>query len=116
VNPAGLRQSPNYSQVALVGAPKLILAGTQLAFRYTEPDARLAFQRLDKSLAAAGTSLKNAVMVNSYPLSPQLSELIRKVRFDFLDATRPPASTMLPFEGLPGMEASFGLEVVAVAP
>lgn len=116
VNPAGLRQSPNYSQVALVAAPKLVLAGTQLAFRYTEADARLAFQRLDRSLSAAGTSLKNAVMVNSYPLSPQLAEMIRQVRFDFLDKTRPPASTMLPFEGLPGMDASFGLEVVALAP
>jgi len=116
VNPEGLRRSESYSQVARVNAPRLVLAGTQMAFRYQEADARLAFQRLEKSLGAAGAGLKNAVMVNSYPLSPQLADLIRKVRFDFLDKSRPPASTMLPFEGLPGMDASFGLEVVAVIP
>ena len=115
-NPEGLRRSENYSQVARTNSSRLVLAGTQLAFRYQESDARLAFQRLDRSLGAAGTSLKNAVMVNSYPLSPQLADLIRKVRFDFFDKSRPPASTMLTFEGLPGMDASFGLEVVAVIP
>lgn len=116
VNPEGLRVNPNYSQVALVSAPKLILSGSQLAFRYTEADARLAFQRLDKSLAGVGASLKTAILVNSYPLSPKLADMIRSVRFDFLDKTRPPASTMLPFEGLPGMDASFSLEVVVLAP
>jgi enamine deaminase RidA (YjgF/YER057c/UK114 family) len=115
LNPPGLRASPNYSQVALVGPVRLVLAGTQLAFRYTEDDARLAFQRLEKTLAAEGASLKNAVMLNTYPLSPLLADLVRKVRFDYLDPARPPASTMLPFEGLPSMDAAFGLEVVALA-
>jgi enamine deaminase RidA (YjgF/YER057c/UK114 family) len=115
LNPPGLRQSPNYSQIALVGPVRLVLAGTQLAFRYTEDDARLAFQRLEKTLAGEGTSLKQAVMLNTYPLSPLLADLVRKVRFDYLDSARPPASTMLPFEGLPSMDAAFGLEVVALA-
>ena len=114
LNPAGLTASPNYSQAAAVNAPKLILAGSQLAFRYTEADARLAFQRLDKTLQGAGTSLKNTVFVNTYPLSQLLADLVRKVRFDYLDKSRPPASTMLPFEGLPSMDGAFSLEVVAL--
>jgi enamine deaminase RidA (YjgF/YER057c/UK114 family) len=116
LNPEGLRKSPHYSQVALVGSPHVVLAGTQMAFRYTEADARLAFQRLEKTLQAAGTSLKHVVMMNTYPLSNPLADLVRKVRFDYLDAAHPPASTLLPLEGLPGMDASFGLEVVAVPP
>ena len=115
LNPEGLPASKNYSQVALVVASRLIFAGDQLAFRYQEADARLAFQRLEKTMQAAGASLKNAVMLNTYPLSPQLADLVRKVRFEFLDQARPPAATMLPFEGLPSMDASFGLEAVAVA-
>jgi len=115
LNPEGLPASKNYSQLALVSAPRLIFAGDQLAFRYQESDARLAFQRLEKTMQAAGASLKNTVMLNIYPLSPQLAELVRKVRFEFLDQARPPASTMLPFEGLPSMDASFGIEAVAVA-
>ena len=114
LNPDGLARSPNYSQIALVAAPHLVLSSAQLAFRYEEADARLAFERLERTLAGVNSSLKQAVMVNAYPLSPQLAELVRKVRFDFLDKSRPPASTLLPFEGLPGMDASISLEVVAV--
>lgn len=115
LNPEGLSKSPNYSQVALISAPRLVFAGDQLAFRYDEEDARLAFQRLEKTMQAAGSTLKRTVMMSTYPLSPQLADLVRKVRFEFLDSSRPPASTMLPFEGLPSMDASFGLEAVAVA-
>lgn len=115
VNPEGLPASRSYSQIALVSAPKLIFAGNQLAFRYQEDDARLAFQRLEKTLQASGSSLKQVVSLSAYPLSPQLAEMVRKVRFEFLDQARPPASTMLRVEGLPSMDASFGLEAVAVA-
>lgn len=115
LSPEGLPASKNYSQVALVSTTKLIFAGTQLAFRYQEDDARLAFQRLEKTMRGAGGSLKNVVWLSTYPLSPQLADLVRKVRFEFLDQARPPASTMLPFEGLPSMDASFGLEAIAVA-
>ncbi len=66
-------------------------------------------------MQAAGASLKTTIFLNIYPLSPQLAEMVRKVRFEFLDQARPPAATMLPFEGLPSMDASFGLEAVAVA-
>lgn len=114
LNPAGLTASPNYSQAAATNAPKLIVAGAQLAFRYTEADARLAFQRLDRTLQTAGSSLKKAVFVNTYPLSPLLADLVRKVRFDYLDKTNPPASTMLAFEGLPSMDGAFSLEVIAL--
>jgi enamine deaminase RidA (YjgF/YER057c/UK114 family) len=114
LNPEGLRQSPAYSQIAVVGAQRLVLAGAQIAFRYEEADARRAFTLLDKALAPLGSSLKNAAMLNTYPLSPLLAELVRKVRFDYLDPKRPPASTLLPFEGLPGMDAAFSLEVVTL--
>lgn len=114
LNPDGLAKSKAYSQIALVKSSRLVLTSTQLAFRYSEEDARLAFSRLQKTLEGAGSSLKLAAMMNSYPLSGQIAELIRKVRFEWLDAARPPASTLLPFEGLPSMDASFAIEVAAV--
>lgn len=114
LNPPGLPASKAYSQVALVAAPQLAFAGSQLAFRYAEDDARLAFQRLEKTLNSGNSSLKQAVFVNTYPLSSLLMEMVRKVRFDFFDPARPPASTMLPFEGLPSMDGAFALEVVAL--
>lgn len=109
-------QRPAYSRVALVNCPKLVLTGTQLAFGYTEPDARLAFQRLGKALEQAGTSFDQVVFSHAYPLSGSIAELVRQVRGEFYAQATPPAGTILPFEGLPSLDASFALDVIAALP
>ena len=114
VNPEDLPKSPNYAQIALVSSPKVVLTGAQVSFGFQETDARLAFQRLDKALEQFGTSLHQAAMVQLYPLSQSLAEQARKVRVEFYEAARPPASTMLTFEGLPSMDAGFAVDAVAV--
>ncbi|HZT30066.1 MAG TPA: RidA family protein [Bryobacteraceae bacterium] len=114
VNPEGLSRSANFSQVALVSAPTVILSGSQVSFGFQEADARLAFQRLDKALDQLGGSLRETAFSSLYPLSAGIAEQVRKVRFDFYDRARPPASTMLIFEGLPSMDAGFAVDVVAV--
>lgn len=113
-NPQGLAPSANYSHVMLVHAPKIVLSGGQLAFNSRDEDVRLAFDRLQKSLEQAGGSLRTVAMANYYPLSGSMIEKIRRLRFEFLDKTRPPASTMLLFEGLPSLDATFAMEVVAL--
>jgi enamine deaminase RidA (YjgF/YER057c/UK114 family) len=112
--PAGLPKSPNFSQVALIGAPRVVFTGTQMAFRFQESDARLAFDRLKKALEESRASITDVAFSSVYPLSPSIAELVRKVRFDYFDKSRPPASTLLPFEGLPSLDASFAIDVVAV--
>ena len=54
-------------------------------------------------------------MAGFYPLSTSLAAQVRKIRFEFFDKSRPPASTLLPFEGLPAMDAGFAVDVVAIA-
>jgi hypothetical protein len=39
---------------------------------------------------------------------------VRKVRGAFFDGARPPAASLLVFEGLPSMDAGFAVDVVAV--
>ena len=114
-NPQGLTQSPNYSQLALVSAPRVTLSGTQIAYGYEDPAGRLAFQRLSKALDEGGSSIRNIVVASFYPLSNSLADQARRIRAEFFDMTHPPASTMLPFEGLPAMEAGFAVDVVAIA-
>ncbi len=114
VNPDGLTQSPQLSQIALIGAPKVILTGSQEAFGFQDADARLAFERLGKSLSQEGGSLKQVAFASLYPLSGSISEQVRKIRSEFYDHARPPACTLLPFEGLPSMDAGFAVDVVAV--
>jgi len=116
VNPPGLPQSGFFSQLALVGPARLVLTGAQLGFRYGEQDARLAFQRLGRTLQEAGTSFDRVAVSHVYPLSAALGEMVRRVRSEFYNHQAPPASTMLPFEGLPSLDASFGVDVIAVAP
>jgi enamine deaminase RidA (YjgF/YER057c/UK114 family) len=113
LNPPGLASSPNYSQAALVGPIRLAFTGSQMAFGYQAGDARLAFQRLEKALGSVQSSLRDAVWTSYYPLSAPTAETIRKVRFDFLSPSAPPAATMVPFEGLPSLDASFAVEAIA---
>jgi enamine deaminase RidA (YjgF/YER057c/UK114 family) len=115
VNPAGVPGSPNYSQAAMVSAPRLLFTGEQLAFGQQDADVKLAFDRLGRVLTA-GKSLWSSVFWTSYyPLTNPVSEKIRAARFSYLDKSRPPASTLILFEGLPSLDASFGMEVVAAA-
>jgi len=114
LNPQGLNISPNFSQIALVSAPRIAISGTQVSYGYQDSDARLAFQRLVKALDQGGTSIKDVVFTHIYPLSASLMEQVRRTRFEFLDKSRPPAATMLPFEGLPAMEAGFAIDVIAL--
>ncbi|MDX2153144.1 MAG: Rid family hydrolase [Bryobacteraceae bacterium] len=115
-NPQGLASSPNYSQVALAAPGRIAMTGGQMAFGTKEEDVRLAFQRLEKTLDSVRTSSRQVFMTNYYPLSQRAAEMIRKVRFEFVDQARPPASTLLLFEGLPSLDASLAIEVVAVVP
>jgi len=115
VSPEGLEASKNYSHVALVSAPRVVLTGAQMGFRTQESDVRLAFGRVKSQLEQQGTSIQKVAMSSIYPLSQDVTNKIREVRFDFYDRANPPASTMLPFEGLPSVDASFAIDVVAVA-
>ncbi len=114
VNPPGLPQSPAYSQMALVGAPRVAFSGAQIAFGYEEKDARLAFQRLEKALEGVQARLADVAVANIYPLSTAITETVRRIRFDFFDRARPPAATMLTFEGLPSLDGAFAIDVLAV--
>lgn len=114
VNPANLDKSPYYSQVALVSSPKLVLTGMQLAFGSKESDAKLAFDRLEKVLASMNARFDGVVMSHIYLTSSGLMAQVRKVKAGYYSSTHPPAATMLPFEGLPSLDAMFGVDLIAV--
>lgn len=115
VNPPVFQASPNYSQIAVVTAPKIVFTGLQLAFRTQEADFKLAFERLGRTLEGQGIGFGKVFFTSYYALSQQSIDGIRAVRFGFLDKAAPPAATLVPFEGLPSLDASFGVDVVALA-
>ena len=115
LNPEGLTKSPNYSQIALVKAPKIVFTSLQIAFHDQEADTKLAFDRLARTLDAVTVKYSNVFFTHTYALTSRAMDQVRNVRFNYLDKAHPPASTLLPFEGLPSLDASFGIEVVAAA-
>jgi len=116
LNPPGLRASTQFSQLALAGPGPVVLTGSQMAFRTQDSDVRLAFDRMNSSLQQNGTSLKNVFWSAIYPLTRAVTDKVRSIRFEYYDKENPPASTLLLFEGLPSVDASFALEVIAGVP
>jgi enamine deaminase RidA (YjgF/YER057c/UK114 family) len=114
MNPEGLPADVGVSQIALVASPKVVLTGTQVSFGFEEKDARLALQRVAKALDQEGVSMHDVAFAHFYPLARGIAAQIAKVRGEFFDNARPPASSLLLFEGLPSMNAGFALDVVAV--
>jgi enamine deaminase RidA (YjgF/YER057c/UK114 family) len=114
MNPEGLAAELGASQIALVASAKVVLTGTQVSFGFEEKDARLAFQRVEKALEQAGVSTRDVAFAHFYPLAAGIAAQVRQVRGEFFDPARPPASSLLRFEGLPSMNAGFAMDVVAV--
>jgi enamine deaminase RidA (YjgF/YER057c/UK114 family) len=114
MNADGLSQEAGASQIALVASAKVVLTGTQVSFGYEEKDARLAFQRVEKSLEQVGVSTRDVAFAHFYPLASRIAGQVRQIRGEFFESTRPPASSLLLFEGLPSMDAGFAMDVVAV--
>ncbi len=94
----------------------LLFTGAQMAFGYSVADSHLAFERLEKTLAGAGSSLKSAVVFNVYPLSRQLGEMALQAGQSYLDPAHSSAGLRgVVFAGLPSMDGAFAIEAVAAA-
>jgi enamine deaminase RidA (YjgF/YER057c/UK114 family) len=96
---------------ALVAAQHVVLTGTQVSYGYQEANSRLAFGRLQKVLEATGVSGRDVAFAHYYPLADILAAQVRQLRGEFFAAS---AGSLVLFEGLPGMDAGFAVDVVAV--
>lgn len=99
-------------RIAQVAAPEVVITGTQLEFGNQENDFKLAFDRLDKTLAAKGARLDSVAISHLYVTSSALT-----ARVLALESAQPGAThlaAVIPVEALPSLDASFGLDVIAV--
>lgn len=100
---------------ALVNTPKIVLTGTQMAFKDTDADLRLAFERLRKALEPLSVTYKDVFWSSAYPLTRPVEEKVHAMQQEFFDRSQPPAGTMLLFEGLPSLDATMAMDVIAAA-
>jgi len=101
-------------RVATIGPGRVTFTGAQLAFRSEDDDIRLAFERLGRVLEESGSSYEHVVKWNIYPLSLALAERIRVLGNEFVSESSPPLATTAEVEGLPSLDASFAVDLVAV--
>jgi hypothetical protein len=95
---------------AVVRAPKLIMTGLQMAFRSSDADLRLAFERLGRTLDPLGASAKDVFWVSGYTLTRPVEDKARALEGEFFKGA---SGTLLLFEGLPSLDAGLGAEVIA---
>jgi len=113
LDPEALPRREGESQIALVGAPYVVLTGTQVSFGYQEQDGRLALERVRKALEPLGVSPADVAFARFYPLSNKIEDQVRSLRRGFFGAGRPSASSVLPVEGLSSLDGGFAVDVVA---
>jgi enamine deaminase RidA (YjgF/YER057c/UK114 family) len=112
----GRRGEPRGDQgltgVVQVSRPKLIFSGLQLAFSDQDSDIRLAFERMGKALASQGASNRNVVFSNIYALNRAAAAKASAIRLELMGPGLS-AGTSQVFEGLPSLDATMAVEVVA---
>jgi enamine deaminase RidA (YjgF/YER057c/UK114 family) len=98
------------SRMALVSSPQIVITGTQLAFGRQDSDFKLAFDRLERALAARNARFDRVAISHLYVTSAVLSDRVMAL----LSARAGGARSVLPIEALPSLDALFGLDVIAV--
>jgi hypothetical protein len=97
---------------ALVNSPKIVMTGIQMAFRASDADLRLAFERMNKALEPLGVGAKDVFWTSTYPLTRPVEEKARALDTEFYHHA---SGTMLLFEGLPSLDATMAVDVMAAA-
>ncbi len=96
---------------AIAPSARLVFTGTQLGFGERSSDIKLAFERLEKALAGEGASLKSGIYARGYSTSRHVTAELHQSGKQYFPAATP--FTILPFEGLPSLDATFAVDVIA---
>ena len=108
---AGAAKPAAESRAAQVAAQHVVLTGTQVSYGYQEPDSRLAFERLIRTLESMGVTGRSVVFARYYPLAEPIAAQIRTLRANFFPTA---VNSLVVVEGLASMDAGFAVDVVAL--
>ena len=122
-NPAGIAKPGGYTHVVEATGPgRIVYIAGQLGLK---PDGVIAgdfraqctqaFENLKTALAAVGATWNDVVKVNNYlvDIGTNLS-IYREVRDQYVNTSRPPASTTVGVAALARPDAKFEVEAVVV--
>jgi len=95
---------------------RLVFTGAQLAFGEKEQDLRLAYNRLGRALGSMKAAYGDALVMSVYSLNRSIADKAVALAPEFLGHSVRPAGSTEIVEGLPSLDATVAIEVVAAAP
>ena len=93
----------------IVSSPKIVFSGLVMAFGQADSDLRLAFDRLRRATEPFEPAERRPLFVSAYALSAAGQEKANSMRREL----RPPGTSLV-FEGLPALDATVALDMVAL--
>ncbi len=96
-------------------AAKLVFTGAQMAFGDQEQALRLAYGRLGRALETVKASYAGTLVMSVYSLNRATADKAAALAPEFLGGARPVGSTQM-VEGLPSLDATVAIELVAGSP
>ena len=121
VRPSGMPPVNGYSHAVLFSGPMVVISG-QLPMDADgnvvgkgDPAAqvRQVFVNLAAALASAGATMAHVVKLTYFVTDMALLPTLREVRGEFLNAERPPASSLIQVAGLVSPDAMIEIEALA---
>ena len=95
---------------------KLVFTATQMAFGDQEQAIRLAYGRLGRALDTMKAGYRDTVLMSVYSLNRAVAEKASALAVEFQGRADRPATSVQIVEGLPSLDATVAIEVVASGP
>jgi len=106
----GRLQKPGHSPT------KLVFTGIQMSFGNQDQDLRLAYGRLGRALETMKASFADSLVMTVYSLNRGTTDKVAALAPEFLGRSVRPAGSTQIVEGLPSLDATAAIELVAVGP
>jgi enamine deaminase RidA (YjgF/YER057c/UK114 family) len=125
LNPANLCPTFGWTHVVTASGGKTIYISGQVSVNERgetvgkgdlQAQTVQTYKNLEQALTAAGATFRDVVKMNLYVvgLEPGVVPMLREVRSRYVDAARPPASTLVGVAALVGADWLIEIEVTAV--
>lgn len=125
IDPPSLTHPTGYTQVVVAPDGRTVYvagqnatdsAGQVVGGTDFQAQAAAAYTNLQRALASVGGSLKDIVKTTTFLTDARQIPLLRPVRTRFLDATHPPANTLVIISSLARPNLLIEVEAVAILP
>jgi 2-iminobutanoate/2-iminopropanoate deaminase len=125
INPPTLAKPTGYTHVVVAPDGRTVYVAGQVALDSTgqligagdfKAQAEQVFKNLRRALASVGGSIDDVAKTTTFITDLKYLPALREVRTKYVDAARPPASTLLVVSSLARPEFLIEIEAVAVVP